>query len=75
MKQKNVNHIVDKGTEDLVVSYAFYGHSILINSYFLNLVWPNMKKSSLSSLSLIEYECIDILGITCRTSQVTDHLH
>lgn len=37
MKQKNASHVVDKGIEDLVVSYAFYGNSVLLNSYFLNL--------------------------------------
>jgi hypothetical protein len=37
MKQKNASHVVDKGIEDLVVSYAFYGNSVLLNSHFLNL--------------------------------------
>ena len=37
MKQKNASHVVDKGIEDLVVSYAFHGNSVLLNSHFLNL--------------------------------------
>lgn len=57
MKQKNVSHVVDKGIEDLVVSYAFYGNSVLLNWYFLNLDWLGVQKVHLD-------EYMKIPGIT-----------